>query len=275
MTLKRITGIMLIAVVALLTFQAPTFASIGTSTLGVDVEVAPGQTVSGSFTITNGSDQPASVRVELADFDRKIDGGVVVLPPQASPNSLADYITFSPAQFVLAAGVGETQEVRFTINLAANASGPHWSMLLVQEIEESGQDGDDGGSDNTTASGRVSLQLGIQIRQIDPTILLNEGRITEIDVVEALADQPLKIIADYENTGNTYQRPTGELRIINSAGDVAASIDLPPFRMLPSSTRRIEISVDAALPPGEYVALLIIDFGGNFMLAGQVRFTVS
>ena len=275
MIAKRFIEILLIAAVAILLSQGLAFGSIGTNTLGVDVEVAPGQSVSGSFIITNGSDQPASVRVELADFERKVDGGVVILPPQASPNSLADYITFSPAEFTLPAGVGETQEVRFTINLASNATGPHWSMLLVQEIDDSEDSNNDGDSDNTTASGRVSVQLGIQIRQVDPSALVNDGRITEIEVVESLANQPIKLIADYENIGNTFQRPTGEVRIINSTGDVAASLDIAPFRMLPNSSRRLEFSVDAQLPPGEYVALVIIDFGGNFMLAGQVRFTIT
>jgi hypothetical protein len=264
-------GILLLAQVFV---SAVALADIGVSTLGMDIRVAPGDTKTGTFVITNGNDFEAHVVIEIADFDRNDQGAVDVLPANSTSRSLANYISLPFAEFTIEAGVGSTREIRFTIDMPSSASGAHWAMILVREVTSEDGSGDSQG-DQGSAQGQLSLQFGIQIRQEDPTIAASDGRITNIDVQMSESGQASNVLIDYENLGNTFQKPSGEVRIVNEAGEVVASIAIREFRMLPGGSRQLLVPLELNLPPGDYVALAILDFGGDFLLAGQSRFRVS
>ncbi|MBI1729400.1 hypothetical protein HY229_01835 [Candidatus Acetothermia bacterium] len=271
--MKKIQAL-LFSLALLLIGSTPALASIGTSTLGADIEVVPGQSLSGSFLVYNGNEAPTNISIEVGDFTRDEEGGVQILPPNSQPHSLANFIAFSPASFTLAAGSGKSQEVRFTVSIPAGVSGPHWAALLVREVGQSA-------SNNQTASNQqqvgvqLDLQIGVQIRQVDPTLAINTARITQVDILPPDHDKPMRVVTEFENTGTIFQKPSGEVRIIDSSGKIVARIPIDSFRMLPGGKRRLEVPLTQNLAAGDYLALVVIDFGGDFLLAGQARFTAS
>jgi hypothetical protein len=249
-------------------------ASIGTSTLGADIEVVPGQSMNGSFFVYNGNDAPTNISVEVGDFTRDEDGGVQILAPNSQPHSLTNFITFSPASFRLAAGSGKSQEVHFTVSIPAGESGPHWAMLLVREVGQSTNNTQTNGNQQQVGV-QLDLQIGVQIRQVDPTLAINSGRITQVDVLAAEQNKPMRVVTEFENTGTIFQKPSGEVRIIDSSGKIVTRIPIESFRTLPGGKRRLEVPLTQNLTVGDYLALVVIDFGGDFLLAGQARFTAS
>ncbi len=269
----KINRCLMIVLLLVGAFQVAAWANIGVSTLEINVQVAPGKSLSGSFAVINNSEKPAKVRVSLGDYDRNLNGGIRILPAGTLPRSLANFITFSPAEFTLAAGKGKSQKVSFTVVLPEGEAGPHWSLLLVQEVQpKEGQTKAKEGEQTT--QGLIGIRFGIQIRQTDPTMASPAARITDVEVTLPEGGQPLKVIVDFENTGSTFLRTKGELRFINAKSEVVATVAILPFRMLPGHQRRLEIPLAQALPAGDYIALAIFDFGGDFLLGGEARFSI-
>lgn len=252
----------------------PAWGDIGVSTLGIDMEVAPGGSVSNSILVINNSDQPAQVEIRLSDFDWDIDGKVQIVPSGTLPRSLANYITFFPSEFTLPAGKGRAQPVQFVVSLPREVTGPHWSMLAIHEVTASPAEQPQTEGDGRVIQATVGVSFGVQIRQMDPTKVIRDGRITNAQVLLAQGDQPLRIITEFENLGTTLLRVTGEVRIINIRGEIVTKVGIPSFRVLPGGKRRVQASLQLPLPPGEYIALAILDFGGDFLVAGQIHFHI-
>ena len=275
MTRMRWIGGLLIGLLLVGILHGETRGDIGVTTLGIDLRVAPGKSATGSFLVINNSEEPANVQIRVEDFERTPDGGVRLLPPGTLPSSLADFISVFPQEFTLAGGRGQTQEVVFTVSLPEGETGPHWSILLVQEVPPT-EDQDDGtpDEDDKNVQARLRVNFGVQIRQVDPTNAINDGKITDMAVLPPKGERPLRVATEYVNTGTLFQRPQGEVRIIDAQGEIVRTVEILPFWMLPGGVRRLEIPVEDALPPGEYVALTILDFGGDFLVAGQARFAL-
>lgn len=277
MTRMRWMGGLLLGLLLMGILYGETRGDIGVTTLGIDVRVAPGKSATGSFLVINNSEEPAHVRVRIEDFERTPDGGVRLLPPGTHPNSLADFLSVFPQEFTLAGGRGQAQEVVFTVSLPEDETGPHWSMLLVQEVEPpEGQADGSSDEDGMSAQARLRVNFGVQIRQVDPTNAVNDGKITDMAVLlpEPEEKQPLRVLTEYVNTGTLFQRPRGEVRIIDARGEIVRRVEILPFWVLPGEVRRLEIPVEEALPSGAYAALTVLDFGGDFLVAGQAQFTL-
>jgi len=94
------------------------------------IVMAPGETSTGEFVLTNGGQQPLTVEIRLVDFYLGPNGGVNPLDPGTlGDRSLANFITYAPERVTLAAG--EAQRVRYSFTLPQEADGPHWASLLV------------------------------------------------------------------------------------------------------------------------------------------------
>jgi hypothetical protein len=102
---------------------------IGISTLSVDVNLPPGGSFTGGFEVINNSDQAREFTVELKDYDRNIEGGLVLLDPGTHPRSLAKFLTFTPAKFSLPPK--QKQLITFKIEIPSSEKGPHWAALAV------------------------------------------------------------------------------------------------------------------------------------------------
>ena len=97
-------------------------ASPGTVASQSAVEVSPpvllhdgGQAapVDAAFAVKNPTDLPLFVRVSLADWHYLADGTPNYLKAGSLPRTLAPYVTFNPAEFLLEPG--ETSEVCYTV----------------------------------------------------------------------------------------------------------------------------------------------------------------
>jgi len=241
--------------------------------LGIDVELAPGQNHTGSFMIKNTGDTPQDVSVTLNDYARTVDGKNQFPPAGTLDRSLAPFTTVSPATFQLEAG--KVQEVQFQLDLPQDQAGPHWMIVMVKESEPTvttnvGVKGQKGGF-----AFKANLVFGVRVRQSDPTSALTDGRVTRLQVTPPATERPLGVQLTFKNTGTTFLRPSGRVEIRDRTGQTVANLLIDSFRVLPGAKRTLDVSSTQALEPGKYIALGIIDFGGDFLVAGQAAFQIS
>ncbi len=248
---------------------------IGISTLSVDVNLPPGGSFTGAFEVINSSDQPREFTVELKDYDRNIEGGLVLLNPGTHPRSLAKFLSFTPAQFALAPK--QKQQITFKIEIPATERGPHWAAFAITSPAPSSgaqPPPPPGQQPSIPVTIGTAEQFVVKIRHTDPTNAVNRGRIVSVQALLPERDKPLRIVVEYENTGTTFQIAKTQLRIVNAKGEIVVQKRAEDMALLPGGKQRLEIPVTEKLPSGTYLALVIIDFGGDFLVAGQVRFQI-
>lgn len=249
---------------------------IGVSTLSVDVSLPPGGSFTGGFEVINNSQQPREFTVELKDYDRNIEGGLVLLNPGTHPRSLAKFLSFTPARFTLVPQ--QKQQITFKIEIPATERGPHWAALAVTSpAPSSGAQPPPlppGQQPSIPVTIGMAEQFIVKIRHTDPTNAVNRGRIVSVQALLPERDKPLRIVVEYENTGTTFQIAKTQVRIVNAKGEIVVQKKAEDMAVLPGGKQRLEIPVTEKLPSGTYLALVIIDFGGDFLVAGQVRFQI-
>lgn len=267
-------GLALVAALAwVLAASSLAWAQIGVSALSVDVTLAPGGSFTGALEVINKGPKPREFRVEVKDYDRNIEGGLVLLEAGTHPRSLAKFLLTTPLSFTLQPD--QKQLISFTIQIPASESGPHWAALIATSpVPAADPQGTGTDPQQIPITIAAEEQFVIKIRHTDPTNAINQGRITGMQVLLPEEDKPLRVLLDYEDIGTTFQQPKGEVRFINARGDVVAKVDIQPFPMLPGGKRRLEIPFDQRIPSGDYVALAILDFGGDFLLGAQARFKI-
>ncbi len=241
------------------------YGQIGVSALSLDVNLAPGGSFSGNLEVFNNGQKARQFTVEVKDYDRNPDGGLVLLNSGAHPRSLAKFFSVAPISFNLPPG--QKQLLGINLKIPANESGPHWLAIVINSPIPTAMP--DQQAPVTIGSAE---QFIVKIRQTDPTNSLNRGRITGTQIILPEKEKPLQVVVDYENTGTTFQQPKAQLRIVNGKGETALQKDVTDLAVLPGGKLRFKIPVTQSLPSGSYLALVIIDYGGDTLVAGQVRF---
>ena len=105
--------------------------------------------------------------------------------------------------------------------------------------------------------------------------MLKEGKITSTAAkLIGTADKGLGIETEFENLGTTFLSAAGTAEIINSKGETIASIDISKFKTLPGYKRRLYLEYKQALPADDYVVIIVLDFGGDYLAGAQVEIKV-
>ncbi len=111
----------------------------------------------------------------------------------------------------------------------------------------------------------------MQLRQVDPHEAVADGRVRGLSVGRDPEGRLVAKVA-FENTGTTFLRPSGRVEVRDRTGQTVGSTPIEPFRVLPGATRELAVALPEGLAPGVYVALAILDFGAEFLVAGQAGF---
>lgn len=242
-------------------------ASIIAGPLTIIIEIPPGENSFGFFKVANSGETPEEVTVSLADWSLAPNGEIQFAEPGTLTRSLADWINFSPVSFRIEPG--EVQRVDFTINAPEDEGGDHWALFLVEGSEVT-PIAETTGELQTSVG--VKVRYGIKIFQHDPGAT-KSSRITSMKIVEP---DPLKIKIVFKNTGNAVLwNVIGWVEIRDETGDTVKKLDIDEFSVLPDSERELEVMTEEKLPSGKYIALAIIDFGGDFLVGHELPFKVD
>jgi len=245
-------------------------ANITVFPLTLAVSAAPGDSGSGAFFVRNSSDKTDEVTITVADWTLQLDGNIQFLEAGSTDRSLAPFVQFAPVNFQVEPG--QVQRVEFSYDVPKDQAGDHWMLFLVDSGEITPIGGTTG---EVTTSVGVRVGFGVKLLQNDPGAK-QDGRVVGMRL---LGKDPLSLAMRFTNTGEAILRDiTGRIEVRNVMGETVRTFEPKPFTVLPGGTRELSVTQaegDPKLPAGDYVALAIVDFGADFLVAGELPFTLN
>lgn len=242
-----------------------------------DFDVSPGETVTGSFSVTSHHDTPITVRVYAADrvrLQEPVRDYPIDIEPGKEPRSLLPWFQFSPD--IMDLQPGESRPVQFTISMPADneLSGSYWAVLLLENAAEPESVMTPVEGSDTLVAVQMVFRYGMSIT----TTVRNTEQVSgTFSAATTEAHQHGLIMRPvFHNKGNTIIRPRVWLDLRDSAGQSVARTEPTPTGILPDSRRELQLEINnATIPPGEYILMCIADYGGPNLVAAQARLTVQ
>jgi hypothetical protein len=203
-------------------------------------------------TVTNEGRSELSFDFYVGDFDQDEDGEHGFFDAGSHARSCAERITVLPNGATLAPG--ERRQIQIRLRPGTETC---WSLLFVESAVR------------TAGGARVGQRIGVKVYGVP------EGApaVGELTKVEASTDGQ-SIDLEFENTGLGPLRPEGRLEIRSFAGVIMRTVEIEPFSVLPEHRRRLTVQFGEPLPAGRYVAVPILDYGGEYLAGGQATFEV-
>jgi len=245
----------------------PAIADITAGPLTLVLDIPPGGSGTGYFKVANDGTEAEEVTISLADWSLDPNGNIRISDPGTEPRSLADWIEYSPATFKLEPG--QVQQVEFTISVPSREGGDHWALFFVEGSKVTPVAKTTG---ELQTAINVKVRYGIKVFQHDPSAT-KAGRITGM---ELLGTDPLRIKVEFANTGETVLwNVTGRVEIRDVTGATVRTLEIEGFTVLPGGKRELILEDKGGrLAAGDYIALAIIDFGGDYLVGHQLQFRI-
>lgn len=232
------------------------------SQIQFDLAVAAGHQETASFSVTNDADRSMTLDISLTDWERDLDGTNRLLPPGTLARSAAPWMTVTPNQLELAPG--DAAEVAFTLDVPSNVEGTYWSAISLEEAPRPSQ-----------AQGETVLtvrqRVVVKVLQTAPGTGNVVGKVASVRVGGL---NPLTVAVRFENQGTTnLPAVRGRWEVRDAQGEPLVSQAIESFPVLPGAVRQLSLSSERplgdVLPPGRYLILVVMDFDGAGVVAGQ------
>jgi len=266
--LMAVLGFTLIAATALsrwVSAQQPGQITISVSPTVFELSANPGQTLSNSFRIVNGTDQPLTLEAGPKNFTASGEEGAVNLTEEETAFSLASWIGVEPAQVVVPARGSQTFD--FSIAVPDNAEpGGHFGSVIVKTQPIA--------IDATGAA--VSQEAG-------PLILVKvAGDIVEKASIASFSSprliwtgSPISLETRVQNVGNVHLKPRGTVSIKNLFGNEVTNINLEERNVLPGTVRKLITEWSPGFTVGRFTADLSLVYGAdNTIVTASTSFIV-
>jgi len=241
-----------LSVVLALTLASPLAAQFSATPVILDLVTGDSAAV-GRVQVKNQGDAPLQLRFYAGDFEQTPDGEHKFMAAGTDEHSCADRMQLYPEGATLPAGGSVTVTVR--LEPAPTAC---WSVVFA----ESGKRAANG----ITVAQRIAVKVYGSSR--------TGVRSGAVQAVEVLKTPSLHAVVDFANTGDRALVVKGHLEVRTAAGTVVATAPVVDFSVLPGRHRVINVPMPKDLEPGRYLAIPILDFGGDFLAAGQALFEV-
>lgn len=224
------------------------------------LEVEPGNVEIFSFLVSNDEDKRVTATVFLVDWENTAEpeGVTLFFPPGTIARSCAPWIDHEPQALDLLPG--EEQELRLTIDVPQGAAGTYWAALII----------DTGLEARETTEGRIQVrrQFCIRIYQTSRPAAIKG----EVSSLEVKGLNPLGVALEFRNTGEVLlDNVHGAVMLKDRSGVTVEEIRVSPFRVLPGYGAHVVVHSQWGLQrPGVYLLLAVLDFGADYLVAGQI-----
>lgn len=228
----------------------------------MEVDVNPGDTIVRDVSITSRISTSTQFLVTTEDFEgsQSEDQPVVLLGDKSSPWSFKDNLVPAVTNFTL--NLGDRIDLPVTINVPKNASpGGYLAAVIISNQPQVDIDTNSGATGARIIS-RVAVLFFIRVAGVASSSGYTEDfRIANEQKVYSSMPDTFKIL--FNDTGNIYLVPYGEITINNMAGSVVGSIPVNAFFALPDSLRYLDVTWtdNGAFRIGRYTATLELNRG--------------
>ena len=215
----------------------------------------------GVINLKNEGDKPVQAQVRLEDWNRAEDGTNKWYPQGTLAGSCGTMLQIFPASVNL--DPGASQAVRVVMDSAAAPASECWAAAVVETVQPH------------VASGRAInylLRTAVKVYIVPPAIPA-EGEVTALEVLRVPSGLADSLYVVFQNTGGRHLIARGSVEFRRSDNSVAGKVQLPVLYNLPGARSRGRVGIPK-LPSGRYVALAILDYGGDQLAAAQAEYEV-
>lgn len=246
-------------------------ASFTVAPMRFEFQIERGETGTGSLLIRNVSEKPLSVKLYIKDFMYRPDGSEAELDPGSVSRSCSDWISISPKFMELEPN--GSRNARISLNVPEDADGTYWAMIYVEQSSKPTPKEAQGSG--YTFQINVYPRWAVRILESVPETEEKGGQITDVTITRESETKPLTAIVEFENTCNSKLRCKGWLEIRDESGETIEKIEFKDFSVYPESKRINEAEIPVTLKPGEYSVLAVIDYEGEYLVAGEAFFEIT
>lgn len=266
--MKRI-GILLSMSIIFCTIAGTSYAmKINIDPARAEIVLKPGKEVTGVVTVLNYDEEsPVHVRAYVQDLVYLPDGSNDFLPPGSTPWALGDAIKIGPTEFDIPAG--KQVQVRYVISLPKDAKGGRYGVIFFETATPP--------SEFRRVGATVNVRLGTILLVTAEGTSVIKAKLTGMSVDAKEKDKGVEIACTVYNDSNILIRPFGTVKIIDESKAEVTTIDVNKDKagILPQTNRKFSVKSKEKLPPGDYYAQALLDYGGDALLGAQSRFNVK
>lgn len=210
------------------------------------------------ITIRNSSGGTVHILSSMSDFGVTRSGDYKFERAGTRPYSLLRWASINPREFDLPAD--STQQVRLTLSVPKSSAlnGEYAGVLFFQTrpVRRS----------QTVA---VSVRIATKIYATIPGTVKLDGAISKMTTANGSGGRVYRVL--FVNRGNAHVYCSGQL-LVQKGNQVLERIAMPRDMLVErGGDRLIEVSGNR-LPPGKYLAVAMIDYGGKTMTGGEISF---
>lgn len=235
-------------------FSSPLAAQFSVQPVIVSLAPATGSAAE-VVTVANQGASPIQFSIYPGDFEQAEDGEHSFPGFGEHPRSCSGRLSVSPEAVTLQPG--EQQQVVVRMEPGAETC---WSLVFVERVAQE--------RTGIWATERIGVKV-----YGTPAVGAREGEI--IGVRASAAGEITEVEVGFENLSGLPLRPQGTLEVRTAAGELVHSQRIEAFSVLPGRRRRVVVAVQAQLAPGRYLAVPVLDFGGEYLAGGQAAFDVA
>lgn len=266
------TMLTLLSILAM-TLPPTTAGDFGIAPLRLEFATPPGKLGTQALQVHNGSDRPVTITLSVKDFVRLPNGQDLELDPGTSERGCSEWLIVSPRVVHLAPH--ERQQVRVSMNVPEAAEGTYWAFIFAEQTSDIQPR--QANHEDFSMQVTVKPRWCIRVHQTVPETLKPAGRIVHMARELGADEQAGVMTVAFENTGNNLLRCQGYVEIRDGRGETVRSVQLDGngiFSVYPGATRKVA-ALQEPLPPGDYMALAIVDYGAEALIAGELAFKVE
>jgi hypothetical protein len=250
-------------------------ANYSVSPLTLELPAPGGEERTGYLEIRNTGDIPVSVKLYKQDFLVESNGQEKEFPSGELERGCADWITMSPSG-VISLEPGKTQDVKVRIQAPEKIEGSYWAKIFAEQLTRP--------KPVEAQHNGMTMQLFIKQRwevRIHSTVPGTEnpnGEITTLNVDLPSEENPLSFTMTFVNQGNTLLQCNGYVDVKNEDGETVEKSTFAgegSFNIYPNGERILKATLKEPLPAGDYIALAVIDYGGDALIAGEIEFSLE
>ena len=215
----------------------------------------------GTIVLTNEGKVPVQAQVKLEDWDRAENGANRWYAYGTLPGSCGKLLQIFPASVRLEPGA--SQAVRLTMDSTQSAPTKEcWAAAMVETLQP-----------RVEASGSTvtyAVRTAVKVYVMPPNQAV-DGELTDLVIAPDTATKSDALEVLFENTGGQHLITKGTVEFRRADNSVASKLDVPLMYTLPGARSRARLAVPK-LPAGKYIALAVLDYGGDKLAAAQFEF---
>ena len=233
-----------------------------------EITLVPGSIPTASITVQNEGTSPQQALVYLNDWDRDDKGGNQFYPVGTTIGSCGDRVKVFPSTIRLEAGARQALGVSIE---GAEFRSPCWTVVFVETTHRP-----------STGATRIVYvtRVGVKVYVVPPNLPL-DAEITGFALehrIQVPGGPPVDTTQDelalrVHNIGGQQAKFVGRIEIRDLQNKVVSTINIDEFPVLPGAGRRFAAPLPT-LPPGKYIALAVVSYGGEDDLAAQLELEI-